>query len=189
MTPDPENAEIIQDLLAILPEVREQVSVVDLVYEVAGAFALRLRDPIRAGADSGDERVRRAFALLDDLAGRESRNAQEIAAFGIMEVVMDFPETDSGTAPEPEQPWGEPEERRVRRAERPPWNAPQSRPVVQKSIRTISPPVPTSQPVCSVGKSSPQNPVSPGKAVQVRPSSPDQALPFAPVATTRVDPP
>jgi hypothetical protein len=63
--------------------VKEEVSGGDLVYEVAGFFALRLRDLIRAGADSGDERVSRAFALRDDLAGRQSRNAQEIAAFGI----------------------------------------------------------------------------------------------------------
>jgi len=68
MTLEQENAAIIQDLLAILPEVKEEVSGLDLVYEVAGAFAQRLRDLIRAGADSGDERVRRAFALLDDLA-------------------------------------------------------------------------------------------------------------------------
>lgn len=95
MTTDQENAAIIQDLLAILPEVKEEVTSLDLVYEVAGAFALRLREVIRAGADSRDERVRRAFALLDELAGRESRNAQEVAAFGIMEVVMDFPETDT----------------------------------------------------------------------------------------------
>ena len=94
MTLEQENAAIIQDLLAILPEVKEEVSGLDLVYEVAGAFAQRLRDLIRAGADSGDERVRRAFALLDDLARRDSVNAQEIAAFGVMEVVMDFPETD-----------------------------------------------------------------------------------------------
>ena len=94
MTLEQENAAIIRDLLAILPEVKEEVSGLDLVYEVAGAFAQRLRDLIRAGADSGDERVRRAFALLDDLARRDSVNAQEIAAFGVMEVVMDFPETD-----------------------------------------------------------------------------------------------
>jgi hypothetical protein len=94
MTHEQEDAEIIQDLLAILPEVKEEVTDLDLVYEVAGAFALRLRDLIRTGADSGDERVRRAFALLDDLARRESVNAQEVAAFGVMEVVMDFPETD-----------------------------------------------------------------------------------------------
>ena len=95
MTPDQEDAAIIHDLVAIFPEVKEQVvGDLDLVYEVAGAFALCLRDLIRAGADPGDERVRRAFALLDDLARRESVNAQEIAAFGVMEVVMDFPETD-----------------------------------------------------------------------------------------------
>ena len=95
MTPEQEeNAAIIQDLVAILPEVKEQVDELDLVYEVAGAFAQRLRDLIRGGADSDDERVMRAFALLDALARRESVNAQEIAAFGVMEVVMDFPETD-----------------------------------------------------------------------------------------------
>src|SRR5262249_3061668 len=95
MTPEQEeNAAIIQDLVAILPEVKEEVGDLDLVYEVAGAFALRLRDLIRGGADSGDERVTRAFALLEALARRESVNAQEIAAFGVMEVVMDFPETD-----------------------------------------------------------------------------------------------
>ena len=94
MTLEQEDAAIIQDLLAILPDVKEEVSGLDLVYEVAGAFAQHLRDLIRAGADSGDERVRRAFALLDDLARRDSVNAQEIAAFGVMEVVMDFPETD-----------------------------------------------------------------------------------------------
>src|SRR5262249_32427281 len=44
MTPEQdENAAIIQDLVAILPEVKEQVDDLDLVYEVAGAFALRLR--------------------------------------------------------------------------------------------------------------------------------------------------
>jgi len=89
MTLEQEDAAIIQDLLAILPEVKEEVSGLDLVYEVAGAFAQRLRDLIRAGADSGDERVRRAFALLDDLARRDPVNAQEIAAFGVIEVVMD----------------------------------------------------------------------------------------------------
>jgi hypothetical protein len=94
MTHRQEDAAIVQDLVAILPEVKEQVTDLDLVYEVAGAFALRLRDLIRAGAGTGDERIRRAFALLDDLAARESMNAQEVAAFGIMEVVMDFPETD-----------------------------------------------------------------------------------------------
>lgn len=95
MTPEPEDAAIIRDLVAIFPEAKRQVvGDLDLVYEVAGAFALQLRDLIRAGAGSGDERVRRAFAFLDDLAGRESVNAQEIAAFGVMEVVMDFPETD-----------------------------------------------------------------------------------------------
>ena len=94
MTPEQEDAAIIRELVAIFPEVEEQATGLDLVYEVAGAFALCLRDLIRAGADAGDERVRRAFALLDDLARRESVNAQEIAAFGVMEVVMDFPETD-----------------------------------------------------------------------------------------------
>jgi len=94
MTPEQEDPEIIRELVAIFPEVKEQVTSLDLVYEVAGAFALLLRDLIRAGGGTGDERVRRAFALLEELAGRESVNAQEIAAFGIMEVVMDFPETD-----------------------------------------------------------------------------------------------
>ncbi len=82
-----------QELVAILPEVKEQVGDLELVYEVAGNFALRLRDLIRAGAGPEDERVRRAFAFLEDLAGRDSVNAQEIAAYGVMEVVMDFPET------------------------------------------------------------------------------------------------
>ena len=94
MTPEQEDAAIIQELVAIFPEVREELTGPDLVYEVAGAFALRLRDLIREGAGSGDEHVRRAFGLLEDLAGRESVNAQEIAAFGVMEVVMDFPETE-----------------------------------------------------------------------------------------------
>jgi hypothetical protein len=94
MTLGHEDAAIIQDLVAILPEVKEEVGDLELVYEVAGAFALRLRDLIRAGAGPGDDRVRRAFALLEDLAGRESVNAQEIAAYGVMEVIMDFPEVD-----------------------------------------------------------------------------------------------
>jgi len=94
MTPEEENAEIIGGLLAILPELKEEVTDLEPVYEVAGAFALRLRELVRAGAGAGDERVRRAFAFLEELAGRESVNAQEIAAFGIMEVVMDFPETE-----------------------------------------------------------------------------------------------
>ena len=87
MTLGHEDAAIIQDLVAILPEVKEGVGDLDLVYEVAGAFALRLRELIRAGAGPGDERVRRAFALLEDLAGRES-------VYGVMEVIMDFPEVD-----------------------------------------------------------------------------------------------
>src|SRR5215468_3563803 len=82
MTPEQEDAAIIRELVAIFPEVEEQATGLDLVYEVAGAFALCLRDLIRAGADTGNERVRRAFALLDDLARRKSVNAQEIAAFG-----------------------------------------------------------------------------------------------------------
>jgi hypothetical protein len=94
MTPGHEDAAIIQELVAILPEVKEEVGDLELVYEVAGAFALRLRDLIRAGAGPGDDRVRRAFALLEDLARRESVNAQEIAAYGVMEVIMDFPEVD-----------------------------------------------------------------------------------------------
>jgi hypothetical protein len=95
MTAEPEDAAIIQDLVAIFPEVKEQVvGDLDLVYEVAGAFALELRDLIRAGAGPEDERVRRAFALLEELAGRESVNAREIAAYGIMEVLMDFPEAE-----------------------------------------------------------------------------------------------
>ena len=50
MTPDQEDAAIIHDLVAIFPEVKEQVvGDLDLVYEVAGAFALCLRDLIRTG--------------------------------------------------------------------------------------------------------------------------------------------
>jgi hypothetical protein len=95
MTREEEDAAIMQQLVAILPEVKEGVvGEMDLVYEVAGLFAQRLGDLIRAGAGTGDERVRRAFALLDELAGRESVNAQEIAAFGIMEVVMDEPKAE-----------------------------------------------------------------------------------------------
>jgi hypothetical protein len=94
MTHGHEDAAIIHELVAILPEVKDEVGDLELVYEVAGAFALRLRELIRAGAGPGDERVRHAFALLEDLAGRESVNAQEIAAYGVMEVIMDFPEVD-----------------------------------------------------------------------------------------------
>ena len=94
MTVGHEDAAIIQELVAILPEMKDQLGDLELVYEVASAFALRLRELIRAGAGPGDERVRRAFGLLEDLAGRESVNAQEIAAYGVMEVIMDFPEVD-----------------------------------------------------------------------------------------------
>jgi len=80
MTPEPEDAAIIRDLVAIFPEMKEQVGDLDLVYEVAGAFARR----------ACPARIRRARRSRSTRVGQRARDRR---VWG-MEVVMDFPETD-----------------------------------------------------------------------------------------------
>ncbi len=95
---DPEQAErlaIALRLLEVFPEVRDD-DVLDLenTYWIAGSVALHARGLIRAGAGAGDLRIQKLFAILNEVAARPSVNARELAAWGVMEVLQDFRETE-----------------------------------------------------------------------------------------------
>ncbi len=96
-TPDPgqdERREIALRLLEVFPEVRDDVLDLESSYEIAGAVALQARELIRAGTGAEEPRIRTLFKILNEVAARPSVNAQELAAWGVMEVLRDFEEVE-----------------------------------------------------------------------------------------------
>jgi hypothetical protein len=93
---DPGQAErlaIASRLLEVFPEVRDDVLDLENAYWIAGSVAVHARELIRAGAGAEDLRIQALFGILNEVAARPSVNAQELAAWGVMEVLQDFRET------------------------------------------------------------------------------------------------
>jgi hypothetical protein len=98
LPPDPvqeERLRFARKLLVLFPEVRSDILDEENSYESAGTVALRARDLIREGTGADDPRMRGLFAVLEEGARDPSLNVQELAAFGVIEVMQDFPECDA----------------------------------------------------------------------------------------------
>lgn len=94
---DPEQAErlaIALRLLEVFPEVRGEVLDLEETYWIAGSVALHARELIRTGAGAEDLRIQKLFEVLNEVAARPSVNARELVAWGVMEVLQDFRETE-----------------------------------------------------------------------------------------------
>ena len=97
-TPDPgqdERRAIALRLLEVFPEVRDEVLDLESSYEIAGAVALHARELIRAGTVVEEPRIQALFAIHNEVAARPSVNAQELVAWGVMEVLQDFAEVEA----------------------------------------------------------------------------------------------
>jgi hypothetical protein len=96
-TPDlgqDERRAIVLRLLEVFPEVRDEVLDLEETYWIAGAVALQAREMIRAGTGAEEPRIQTLFAILNEVATRPSVNAQELVAWGVMEVLQDFAEVE-----------------------------------------------------------------------------------------------
>ena len=94
--PDPGDDErtVARRLLEVFPEVRDEVADDESSYWIAGSTALHARELIRAGTGPEDLRIQKLFAILSEVARRGSVNAQSLVAWGVMEVLQDFPEVE-----------------------------------------------------------------------------------------------
>ncbi len=80
-------------LLAAWPDARTDLLDLDLAYVVAGAVALHARERIRAGAPVDDAGVVALFAAIDE-AATGPPELWALAAWGVVEVLQDFPEVE-----------------------------------------------------------------------------------------------
>ena len=97
LPPDPGQEERLgfaRKLLVLFPEVRSEILDEENSYEIAGTVVLRARDLVREGTGADDPRIRGLFSALEEAASDASLNVQELASFGVIEVLQDFPECD-----------------------------------------------------------------------------------------------